>query len=303
MNKYLVFICFGILLFILWNKIDKFNISSQFDITDLNFDGGISYECPVDIRDCLQCMDDAGRPCVLISFLNLLNIITNGEIDTVFHRNPDFLGMLTNLQMRQPITFYQDTLGNFPSNLLDDFNLDSGEDNVSIIKFKDQTRLYNTRNRLISIDSMLPQNKILKDHIEINKIYIATIYILYYDTYDNGSFIMLSQNRLPSPEKFTEEDFQHTFLLYRTEDTLYLINSAFSELNVNSFTTQINCNVTDDGKDIINDITNYFLFDGRWDSGRSRKVWGYRLLTLYKFKSKTNECAVTVDDDVETTGA
>ena len=54
------------------------------------------------------------------------------------------------------------------------------------------------------------------------------LYILYYDTYDDGSFIMLSQNRLPSVEKFTEEDFQHTFLLYRTGDTLYLINSAFS---------------------------------------------------------------------------
>jgi hypothetical protein len=179
MNKYLVFICFGILLFILWNKIDKFNISSQFDITNLDFSSGTEYACPADTLRCLQCMQEEDRPCVLNSFLNLLYLITDGDIDTVFLQNPEFLGMLNTLETMEEIPtyldnrFYQDTLNIFPSNLLDNFNLSSGENNASIIIFKDQTDLYDEMidPKFPYIDSMPPINKNLTDHIEINKIY------------------------------------------------------------------------------------------------------------------------------------
>ena len=179
MNKYLVFICFGILLFILWNKKEKFNISSQFDITNLDFSSGTEYACPADTLRCLQCMQEEDRPCVLNSFLNLLYLITDGDIDTVFLQNPEFLGMLNTLETMEEIPtyldnrFYQDTLNIFPSNLLDNFNLSSGENNASIIIFKDQTDLYDEMidPKFPYIDSMPPINKNLTDHIEINKIY------------------------------------------------------------------------------------------------------------------------------------
>ena len=317
MNKYLVFICFGILLFILWNKIDKFNISSQFNIPNLDFSSGTEYACPADILRCLQCMQEEDRPCVLNSFLNLLYLITYGDIDTVFQQNPDFLGMLNTLETMEEIPtyldnrFYQDTLNIFPSNLLDNSNLSSGENNASIIIFKDQTDLYDKMidPKFPYIDSMPPINKNLTDHIEINKIYIASISIFFLETQNITEFLLIQNQPYPQIPSggITESGFGHALLLYRTETTLYLIESSPATdtgvSNILLYTRDISIEGGgNSGKVIIDRITKHYLDSLGFVESRHRQHY-YRLLILYKFKSKNNDCAAYSGDNAETAGA
>jgi len=181
MNKYLVFICFGILLFILWNKIDKFNISSQFTLpTDTDFTD--YYTCPRDMACELTDRIIAGGPCVMYQILNFLFFTNNrDEHEVDFYITEDDV-------LRDALTTYYDSeenfepgwqndrrqqiLQNLPRNLLNTFDMLPVYNTIAFIVPREEINTWSEEEEMAyGYDiALYGSNENLKEHIKVGKL-------------------------------------------------------------------------------------------------------------------------------------
>jgi hypothetical protein len=196
MNKYLVFICFGILLFILWNKIDKFNISSQFTLpTDTDFTD--YYTCPREMACPLADRIIAGGPCVMYQILNFLYFTNNRDehevdfyiteddvlrnaLDTYYDSEENFEPGWQN-DRRQQI------LQNLPRNLLNTFDMLPVYNTIAFIVPREEINTWSEEEEMAyGYDiALYGSNENLKEHIKVGKLYIASLFINFKVNPDN----------------------------------------------------------------------------------------------------------------------
>ena len=87
MLKYILFLTIGIIIFILLNQNENFNIGNQF-LTDLHqIESNRDVACPSEAESCRQSLMDSGGACALLQLLKLYAIqgkkITREELEII----------------------------------------------------------------------------------------------------------------------------------------------------------------------------------------------------------------------------
>lgn len=211
MLKYILFLTIGILIFILLNHNENFNIGNQF-LTDIDQIRSTSISfyldldvCPSELKSCIQLLRDRGGACALLQLLKLYAIqeeeITSDELDNI-------------------VRIYN--LGSTRKNVLEVLNI-LGKNGESMKKILDRSGINTSSVECVSVNlahiSLTPSSsnvtayKILDEYLEYNKLYMAYMNLKFHA----GAYP-------PEPSKV---DAGHSFFIYKNinqdEQIIYTI--------------------------------------------------------------------------------
>tara|TARA_B100001287_G_scaffold123647_1_gene104177 strand:+ start:363 stop:1157 length:795 start_codon:yes stop_codon:yes gene_type:complete len=262
MYKYLFLICIGIIIFILLNHIDTFNISSQFNVDFSMIQSNKVVNCPAGLTSCRDRLNAQGGSCALIGLLQLINILglhfhteTYGYIQSlleppVYDRN--IVDILLHLQLNENM-----------HRILVLNGLNSNVD-VVVVNEHDDTDLLSK--------------------VEGNKVYLVALDVNFDKEY-------LLKNGINS------DNFGHLFLVYRKKimtfdgliDLFYIIDGCTENV------IELPCNSTNPEYNLYDDIINIFceLFIENFSQLEDSLIIISSLFRIFKYRRSRNECSST----------